>query len=128
MLMVAISSTSVKPTAQAAALVLILAASLSRVAASSFFESSTPGMRDPGANTTAAAATGPASGLMPASSTPATYSTPPAQRTVFQSATGGADADPRRDSPRGAARQHPEWPSRQGADLLSSQLSSLHRA
>ena len=31
-----------------------------------------PGMRDPGAKTTAAAATGPAKGLMPASSTPAT--------------------------------------------------------
>ena len=37
-----------------------------------------PGIRDPGANTTAAADTGPASGLMPASSTPATRSTPAA--------------------------------------------------
>ena len=43
----------------------------SRSAASSRFESSTSGMRVPGARMTAAAATGPASGLMPASSTPA---------------------------------------------------------
>ena len=55
---------------------LISPASRSRVAASSFLESSTSRMREPGANTTAAAVTGPASGLMPASSTPATRSTP----------------------------------------------------
>jgi|SRR6185312_15715539 hypothetical protein len=47
-----------------------------REAASSFLESSAPGRREPGAKITAAAATGPASELIPASSTPATCCTP----------------------------------------------------
>jgi hypothetical protein len=66
--------------AETPALSLISAASRFRSVASSFFESSMPGIREAGANMTTAAATGPASGLMPASSTPATRITPRFQR------------------------------------------------
>jgi hypothetical protein len=72
MLIVSISSTSTNATLQAAAFCLISFASFSREAGSSFFESSMPIIRVPGFKITAAAQTGPASGLIPASSTPAT--------------------------------------------------------
>jgi hypothetical protein len=71
MLMRSISSGSARPTPNASATPSMSATSRSRCAAVSFFESSTPGRRAPGARITAAATTGPASGLIPASSTPA---------------------------------------------------------
>jgi hypothetical protein len=70
MLIVSISSTSTNATLQLAAFSLISFASSSRDAESSFFESSMPMILVPGFRTTAAAATRPASGLIPASSTP----------------------------------------------------------
>ena len=54
----------------------------SREVKSSFFKSSIPVMRVPGFKITAAAETGPASRLIPASSTPATASCPLSQRSV----------------------------------------------
>ena len=75
MLIRSISSGQTKATDQETASSLMMTASRSRDSGSSFFESSTSGMRVPGARMTAAADTGPASGLIPASSTPATSRT-----------------------------------------------------
>jgi len=65
MLIESISSTEAKPIDQDAAVALISVVSRSRTAASSFFESSMPGIREPGANTTAAADTGPERAFVP---------------------------------------------------------------
>ncbi len=106
--MVSISSTSAKPMDHATADCFISAASRSRQAASSFLESSIPGIRDPGANTTAAAATGPAKGLMPASSTPATREDSPSPTAPSRSAAACAAAGPPSGFQTAAARQRRE--------------------
>ena len=67
---------------QATACARITGASRSRVAGSRRLQSSTSGRRVPGLSTTADAATGPASGLMPASSTPATRDRPRAHNAL----------------------------------------------
>jgi hypothetical protein len=71
MLTVSISSTETMPTATPEALARISTASRSRVGASSCLESLMPSISVSGGNITDAATTGPASGAMPASSTPA---------------------------------------------------------
>src|SRR6266536_1381314 len=80
MLMASISSTVVTPTAKQSAEPLISTARRSRSAASICFESSMPRGRKSRGRITAAATTGPASGAMPASSTPAIRVTPFSQR------------------------------------------------
>src|SRR5216110_1583502 len=94
MLRRSISSGSTTPRPTATARRRISTSSRSRRAAVRTFESATPSRRVPGGKTTAAATTGPASGPMPTSSTPATCWMPTRQRSV--SRCGAAVAGPRR--------------------------------
>src|SRR5213595_3818179 len=94
MLSRSISSGSTTPRPTATARRRISTSSRSRRAAVRTFEYATPSRRVPGGKTTAAATTGPASGLMPTSSTPATCRMPTRQRSV--SRCGAAVAGPRR--------------------------------
>src|SRR3989442_9878672 len=93
MLSRSISSGSTTPRPTATARRRISTSSRSRRAAVRTFESATPSRRVPGGKTTAAATTGPASGPMPTSSTPATCRMPTRQRSV--SRCGAAVAGPR---------------------------------
>src|SRR5438094_3821469 len=94
MLRRSISSGSTTPRPTATARRRISTSSRSRRAAVRTFESATPSRRVPGGKTTAAATTGPASGPMPTSSTPATCRMPTRQRSV--SRCGAAVAGRRR--------------------------------
>src|SRR5437667_7358934 len=94
MLARSISSGSTTPMPTATARRRISTPSRSRRAAVRTLESATPSRRVPGGKTTAAATTGPASGPMPTSSTPATCRMPTRQRSV--SRCGAAVAGPRR--------------------------------
>src|SRR5437870_7386714 len=85
-------STIPRPTARARRRISV--ASRSRTGAWSTFESATPSRHVPGGSTTAAAMTGPASGPIPTSSTPATSRMPTRQRSV--SRCGAAVASLRR--------------------------------
>ena len=76
MLTASISAAVEKPTATASARAMIASNSFSRASGVKSFESLRPRGRFCGSRMTAAAATGPASGPRPASSTPATGQTP----------------------------------------------------
>src|SRR3989449_1173401 len=93
MLRRSISSGSTTPKPTPTARRRISTSSRSRWAAVRTFESATRSRRVPGGKTTAAATTGPASGPMPTSSTPATCRMPTRQRSV--SRCGAAVAGPR---------------------------------
>src|SRR6266700_5104208 len=95
MLRRSISSGSTTPKPTPTARRRISTSSRSRWAAVRTFESATPSRCVPGGKTTAAATTGPASGPMPTSSTPATCRMPTRQRSVSRCGAAVAGRRPR---------------------------------
>src|SRR6266571_6113513 len=87
-----IVSASTKPTPMATARERMTTYSDSRSSGVNRFESSTPAIRVPGPSTTAAATTGPASGPRPASSSPATDTSPCRQAAFSKRYAAGAVA------------------------------------
>src|SRR5216683_2051519 len=121
MLRRSISSGSTTPRPTATARRRISTSSRSRTAAVRTFESATPSRCVPGGKTTAAATTGPASGPMPTSSTPATCWMPTRQRSV--SRCGAAVAGPRpRFARRAPVAPIPAGPGSKERGRLSKRL------